>query len=75
LNDDVRASTPMLISDARSWYDAFETQVQKRYSRGLPFQVAYTYSKSLNEGDTQGVFRRRCAAPVGGELDLRPAVR
>lgn len=53
LNDDVRASIPMLISDARSWYDAFETQVQKRYSKGLLFQVAYTFSKSLNEGDTQ----------------------
>lgn len=53
LNDDVRASIPVLISDARSWYDAFEAQVQKRYSKGLLFQAAYTFSKSLNEGDTQ----------------------
>ncbi len=53
LNDDVRASIPMLISDARSWYDAFEAQVQKRYSSGLLFQAAYTFSKSLNEADTQ----------------------
>jgi hypothetical protein len=27
--------------------------VQKRYSKGLLFQAAYTFSKSLNEGDSQ----------------------
>lgn len=53
LNDTVQTFIPMLISDARSWYDAFEAQVQKRYSNGLLFQAAYTFSKSLNEGDTQ----------------------
>lgn len=53
LNDDVRASIPLTVSDARSWYDAFQAQVQKRFSNGLLFQTAYTFSKSLNEGDSQ----------------------
>jgi hypothetical protein len=53
LNDDIRVSIPLVISDARSWYDAFQAQVQKRYSKGLLFQAAYTFSKSLNEGDSQ----------------------
>ncbi|MCI0338831.1 MAG: TonB-dependent receptor [Acidobacteria bacterium] len=52
-NDDIQTSIPILISDARSWFNAFEAQVQKRYSNGLLFQVAYTFSKSINEGDTQ----------------------
>lgn len=53
LNNDVQASIPVTVSDGRSWYDAFEAQVQKRYSKGLLFQAAYTFSKSLNEGDSQ----------------------
>jgi Carboxypeptidase regulatory-like domain len=31
-------------------YNAFQFQLDKRYTNGLAYQVAYTWSKSLNEG-------------------------
>jgi hypothetical protein len=33
-----------------SSYNAFQFQLDKRYTNGLAYQVAYTWSKSLNEG-------------------------
>ncbi|HKX31249.1 MAG TPA: TonB-dependent receptor [Blastocatellia bacterium] len=53
VNPDIRQALPMLVSAGRSWYNAFQANVQKRYSRGLLFQVAYTFSKSITEVDTQ----------------------
>jgi Carboxypeptidase regulatory-like domain/TonB dependent receptor len=42
-------STNLLISnEAESWYDGLEIEWLKRLSRGLSFQAAYTYSKSLD---------------------------
>ncbi len=32
---------------ARSWYDSLQVNFQKRFSRGLSFQAAYTWSKTL----------------------------
>ncbi|HEV2761858.1 MAG TPA: TonB-dependent receptor [Pyrinomonadaceae bacterium] len=52
LNDDVRSSITMQVSASNSAYDAFEAQVQKRYSNGLLFQAAYTWSKSINEAES-----------------------
>ena len=37
---------------ANSSYNAFEAMLQKRFSHGLQFQAAYTYSKSLDDGST-----------------------
>ena len=37
---------------SRSWYDGLQVNVQKRLSRGLEFQSAYTYSNNLDT--TQG---------------------
>jgi hypothetical protein len=37
---------------ASSVYNALEMMVQKRFSRGLQFQAAYTYSKSIDDGST-----------------------
>ncbi len=40
-------TTNLLISnDAEAWYDGVEFAWDKRFSRGLQFQVAYTYSNS-----------------------------
>jgi hypothetical protein len=40
-------SNILLISnDAESWYDGLELAWDKRFSRGLQFQVSYTYSNS-----------------------------
>ncbi|MGB6991045.1 MAG: carboxypeptidase regulatory-like domain-containing protein [Candidatus Sulfotelmatobacter sp.] len=37
---------------ANSNYNALEMMLQKRFSRGLQFQAAYTYSKSIDDGST-----------------------
>jgi outer membrane receptor protein involved in Fe transport len=42
-------TTNLLISnDAESWYDGLEIEWDKRLSRGLQFQAAYTFSKSTD---------------------------
>jgi len=44
---DPRYFTNLLISnDAESWYDGIEVSWDKRFSDGLQFQAAYTYSNS-----------------------------
>ena len=37
---------------ANSNYNALEMMLQKRFSQGLQFQAAYTYSKSIDDGST-----------------------
>ncbi len=37
-------------STGASNYNAFQFQLDKRYSNGLAYQVAYTWSKNLNQG-------------------------
>ncbi len=37
---------------ANSNYNALQMMLQKRFSRGLQFQAAYTYSKSIDDGST-----------------------
>jgi hypothetical protein len=37
---------------ANSNYNALEMMVQKRFSHGLQFQAAYTFSKSIDDGST-----------------------
>lgn len=45
---------PMLTTAANSAYDALQVNFQKRFSPdGLAFQLAYTFSKSINDADTQ----------------------
>jgi hypothetical protein len=50
---DIGLGISELESDGNSWYNAFQANIQKRYSNGLLFQLAYTYSKSMNDSDTQ----------------------
>lgn len=53
-NDDIRGGFSQLTTKGKSQYDSFEANFQKRFSDdGLSFQLAYTFSKSLNDADTQ----------------------
>jgi outer membrane receptor protein involved in Fe transport len=53
LNPDYQAAVFQLESAGNSWYNALQAQVQKRYSSGLEFQAAYTFSKAMNDADDQ----------------------
>jgi hypothetical protein len=52
--DGVPVFTDIFAEDtiASSSYNALEMMLQKRFSRGLQFQAAYTFSKSLDDGST-----------------------
>jgi Carboxypeptidase regulatory-like domain len=52
LNPDVNLAISEMVSAGNSAYDSLQTQVQRRLSNGLLFQVAYTYSKSISDSDT-----------------------
>ncbi len=53
VNTDIQVGIVQLVSAGRSWYDAFQANLQRRYAKGLLFQLAYTFSKSITEIDTQ----------------------
>jgi outer membrane receptor protein involved in Fe transport len=53
LNPDIQTGLGELVSAANSWYNSLQAQVQKRFGSGLLFQVAYTFSKSITDADTQ----------------------
>lgn len=50
------------VAAGNSWYDSLQANLQRRYSNGLLFQFAYTWSKSIT--DTAGTDTNR------GTLDL-----
>lgn len=51
-NNDVQLGISQMVSAGNSTYDSLQTQVQRRYTNGLLFQVAYTFSKSITDSDT-----------------------
>ncbi len=54
LNNDITIGLPMLTADGNSNFDAFQANLQKRFGTdGLLFQIAYTFSKSINDSDDQ----------------------
>lgn len=53
VNTDIQVGIVQLVSAGRNWYDAFQANLQRRYSKGLLFQVAYTFSKSISDSDNQ----------------------
>jgi hypothetical protein len=55
-------------------YHAFQLSVNKRYSNGLAYQVAYTYSKALDENDGWfGAEGKNVADPYNPRASLSPA--
>jgi len=52
--DGIPVFTDIFAEDtiANSNYNALEMMLQKRFSRGLQFQAAYTFSKSIDDGCT-----------------------
>jgi hypothetical protein len=51
-----------LETSFRSWYNAFQGEVIKRFNRGLSFSASYTWAKSLDLMSTN-VFNRRLDNP------------
>ena len=49
-------SIGQLNSGASSVYNSLQVQVQRRFSRGLTFQVAYTYGRAIDEVLTSSAF-------------------
>ena len=41
-------STPVVVTDATSHYNAMEVSLKKRFSAGLQFQISYTWSHNLD---------------------------
>jgi len=55
-------------------YNAFQLQIDKRFSGGLAYQVAYTYSKALTENDGWfGAEGKNVADPYNPRASLSPA--
>jgi hypothetical protein len=52
--DGIPVFTDIFAEDtiANSTYNALEMMLQKRFSHGLQFQAAYTFSKSIDDGST-----------------------
>jgi hypothetical protein len=50
-NPEIPENFNYLVTAANSWFNALEFQVQKRFSNGLLFQAAYTWSKSIDTTD------------------------
>lgn len=62
VNTDFALGISQAVSAGNSWYNALQANLSRRYSNGLLFQVAYTFSKSTT--DTAGT------DSVRGTLDL-----
>ena len=47
----------MLISTGKSWYNALQTSLQKRFTSGYLFNVNYTLSRSIDYFSDEGLFQ------------------
>jgi hypothetical protein len=45
----------LLGNDFRSWYHSFQTQITKRYSRGISIVGSYTLAKSIDSSSTDNL--------------------
>ena len=52
VNTDIWLNLQKMASAGYSNYNAFQAQVQKRFSQNLEFSAAYTFSKSISDSDT-----------------------
>src|ERR1700752_1417479 len=57
INTDFGLGISQQVAAGNSWYNSLQVDVSRRYSNGLLFQVAYTYSKSIT--DTAGIDTNR----------------
>jgi hypothetical protein len=58
------AFSNILENGGKSWYNAMEVELRKRFSHGLQFQADYTWSKAMLEGDAQGNNQADTANPL-----------
>ena len=56
----------LLGNDFRSWYHSFQTQVTKRFSKGVTVLASYTLSKSIDSSSTDNL-----GATVANPFNLR----
>lgn len=59
INTDFGLGISQQVAGGNSWYNSLQANVSRRYSNGLLFQVAYTFSKSIT--DTAGTDTNRGA--------------
>jgi len=62
VNTDVGLGISQMVSAGNSWYNSLQANLSRRYAKGLLFQAAYTFSKSIT--DTAGT------DTIRGTLDL-----
>jgi hypothetical protein len=63
------SSVGLIAGAANSSYNALETSLRKRFSRGLSLLVSYTFSKSLDDVSSFNI-TGSASQPVAGENDL-----
>jgi hypothetical protein len=74
-----RNTVQNITDDGRSWYDSFQSKLERRYSGGLSFIATYVFSKALDNSPggfcLGGTGPRSCgfANPLRPELDKGPA--
>jgi hypothetical protein len=47
----------MLVSTAKSWYNALQTSVQKRFTQGYLLNVNYTFSRAIDYFSDEGILQ------------------
>ena len=69
-------ATIVLVADAgNSWYDALQVNLQKRLTKGLQFQSAYTWSKTIDETQAQSGANDLASSPFGTDPTHRTVDR
>jgi hypothetical protein len=63
------SSTGLITGIANSSYNALEASLKKRFSHGISFLAAYTYSKSIDDSSTFNL-TGSASKPLAGENDL-----
>ena len=63
------SSAGLVAGIANSAYNALETSLRKRFSRGISFLASYTFSKSIDDASSFNL-TGSAAKPVAGENDL-----
>ena len=63
------SSVGLISGEANSSYNALETSLRKRFSRGFSLLASYTYSKSLDDVSSFNI-TGSASQPVAGENDL-----